>query len=453
MRQKWSNNARTILSQNINPGDTNIIVDDSTGFTSLGGNEFEIVSLVSGSTIEIVKVISRSGTTWIVERAQEGTSGLSWPSGTIVEARVTAGSLNRFSQIEFDPENIPAILKSLDDPIIEFGPGTSAVTGFSCGDRCSSSNMGFSSGIDCAATGNQSSSIGYESLASGDKSLAVGNGNTSNVSSAVSVGNDNLSTGVNAVALGSNNTSSSQNTVSVGNDNTSIADGAVSVGKSCNSKKERSVSIGNSCDSNEAGSIAVGDSCISNGIDSIALGDGSTSNGNNSIAIGKGSVSNGEGSIVLGHDVRTKSKFQFNMGAIPTAQPSADLGSRDPSLFLSTQPTVFLTQNIDLKIAEFVFTMNLPEGMLFYVDEIGFIGKYINTVTVKPRVTIGTSAANTLFLEGAEIDEVASGSRFIFPSLTTKAIGVNMFRIQTTLNAGALEYNGQFYFRGFAVAV
>lgn len=102
MTQKFSNNASTTLAAGIDDAATTVTVADDTPFCALGTGEHEIVTLekADASAREVVKVTARSGATWTVERAQEGTTAAAWSSGDKVEARATAGTLERFVQCE-----------------------------------------------------------------------------------------------------------------------------------------------------------------------------------------------------------------------------------------------------------------------------------------------------------------------------------------------------------------
>lgn len=92
-----ANNFATTLSVAISStGATSATVVSTTGLPSLtGGNSFNL-TLVNGSTIEIIKVTAFSGTSLsTIVRAQEGTSAATFPIGTIVSLRTTANSHDR----------------------------------------------------------------------------------------------------------------------------------------------------------------------------------------------------------------------------------------------------------------------------------------------------------------------------------------------------------------------
>lgn len=97
----FADNASTLLASGIAPTDTTIVVTSTTGalFSSPGANQYALGTIedVSGN-IEIVKITARTGDSFTVVRAQEGTTALSFSSGSRFEQRVTAGMLALFLQ-------------------------------------------------------------------------------------------------------------------------------------------------------------------------------------------------------------------------------------------------------------------------------------------------------------------------------------------------------------------
>lgn len=91
------NNFSTTLSVAISStGATSATITSSTGLPTLSGGNFFYLTLVSGSTLEIVKVTAWSGTSLsTIVRAQEGTTASTFPIGTIVSLRSTANSHDR----------------------------------------------------------------------------------------------------------------------------------------------------------------------------------------------------------------------------------------------------------------------------------------------------------------------------------------------------------------------
>ena len=88
------NNKRSVLRQLLASSDTLVVVSDSTIFPTLAAGEYFYLTIVrSDGASEIVKVLSVSGASLTVVRAQEGTAAREFPVGSGVEMRVTAASV------------------------------------------------------------------------------------------------------------------------------------------------------------------------------------------------------------------------------------------------------------------------------------------------------------------------------------------------------------------------
>ena len=100
MKQLYANNAKTTLTTAITSSSTTLSVADGSLFPTPAANEFFLVTLESGTTREIVQIGSKSGNILTVAsggRGQEGFNSGSFPVGTLVDGRVTAGTLARMS--------------------------------------------------------------------------------------------------------------------------------------------------------------------------------------------------------------------------------------------------------------------------------------------------------------------------------------------------------------------
>ena len=100
MAQLFTNNASTTTASAITNVATSITLATGKGalFPSPTGGDFFLVTLVgyTGATEtswEIVKCTARTGDVLTVVRAQEGTTAVAWAVGTVLELRVTAGTL------------------------------------------------------------------------------------------------------------------------------------------------------------------------------------------------------------------------------------------------------------------------------------------------------------------------------------------------------------------------
>jgi len=92
-----SNNAYTTLAVGCASGDTTLTVASSTTFpavTTASGNWFYACLQDTFANLEIVKVTNVTGTVWTVTRAIGGTTARAFVSGSVVELRLTAETLN-----------------------------------------------------------------------------------------------------------------------------------------------------------------------------------------------------------------------------------------------------------------------------------------------------------------------------------------------------------------------
>lgn len=100
MKIKFSNNASTTLFSAVTVGDTQIVVSPGGGslFPELtDGNFFMITVVDAQGNLEIMCVTSRNVDTFTVNRAQENTSARAFPEGSVVELRLTAGSIGEIA--------------------------------------------------------------------------------------------------------------------------------------------------------------------------------------------------------------------------------------------------------------------------------------------------------------------------------------------------------------------
>lgn len=106
MKIKFSNNASTTLFSAVTVGDTQIVVSPGGGslFPELtDGNFFMITVVDAQGNPEIMSVTSRNVDTFTVNRAQENTPARAFPEGSVVELRLTAGSIGEIaSQLTTD---------------------------------------------------------------------------------------------------------------------------------------------------------------------------------------------------------------------------------------------------------------------------------------------------------------------------------------------------------------
>lgn len=106
MKIKFSNNASTTLFSAVTVNDTQIVVSPGGGslFPELTGDNFFMITVVdTQGNLEIMGVTSRNADIFTVNRAQENTPARAFPEGSIVELRLTAGSIGEIaSQLTTD---------------------------------------------------------------------------------------------------------------------------------------------------------------------------------------------------------------------------------------------------------------------------------------------------------------------------------------------------------------
>lgn len=106
MKIKFSNNASTTLFSTVTVSDTQIVVSPGGGslFPELTGDNFFMITVVDAQgNLEIMGVTSRNVDTFTVNRAQENTPARAFPEGSVVELRLTAGSIGEIaSQLTTD---------------------------------------------------------------------------------------------------------------------------------------------------------------------------------------------------------------------------------------------------------------------------------------------------------------------------------------------------------------
>lgn len=106
MKIKFSNNASTTLFSAVTVNDTQIVVSPGGGslFPELTGDNFFMITVVdTQGNLEIMSVTSRNVDTFTVNRAQENTPARAFPEGSVVELRLTAGSIGEIaSQLTTD---------------------------------------------------------------------------------------------------------------------------------------------------------------------------------------------------------------------------------------------------------------------------------------------------------------------------------------------------------------
>lgn len=95
-QELWTNNAKSLLASGITNSATSLTCTTGEGalfpVIGAGTGNFFYATLHEAPLLEIVKVVARSGDTFSIRRAQQGTSGTAFTSAARLELRPTAGS-------------------------------------------------------------------------------------------------------------------------------------------------------------------------------------------------------------------------------------------------------------------------------------------------------------------------------------------------------------------------
>lgn len=99
--QLFANNASSNLASPITSQSTQLTISSATNFpVAVSGVSFFALTIsnATNTVYEIVYVTNRQGTLLTVNRGQEGTTPLAWPTGSIVYASFTAQTFQSFLQ-------------------------------------------------------------------------------------------------------------------------------------------------------------------------------------------------------------------------------------------------------------------------------------------------------------------------------------------------------------------
>ena len=141
----FTNNAATGMVYPISSSATTLVVNGGSGslFPAPTGGNYFMLTLISQLTgnMEIVQCTARSGDTFTIVRAQEGTTAQSFAIGDAVQLRITAGSLQAFSN--------PTVVNSV---AAGTGIGVSSSTGNVTISNTGVTNLNAGSGISLSAS-------------------------------------------------------------------------------------------------------------------------------------------------------------------------------------------------------------------------------------------------------------------------------------------------------------
>lgn len=410
-KQLYTNNAVAPLAATITSGATTIGL--GTGFANFAtptGGDYQIATITDGTNIEIIKITARSGSSLTVVRGQEGTTAQAWTDTvSTVSARITAGMLGRLHQ--------------------SIGSGTDSTT-----------------------------------VASGEVSVApVASG-----TGAVAIGNRASASGTGAFAIGAYSDASGNYANAIGENSSATAFNATAIGRFATAQGASSF----------AGPFAfnyVGLSWVFGGHpviprDNFSFGGESTA-----------SMAGAEGNLAtpyvdLGNIPPWASATAYIDGDV--VRPTSDNGKQYhlwfedyaataiPNTMTSpgTEPTwpTSAYDSVEASASPYTewicldmlngFVLNLPDNVLFFPTEFGFVcTKYAN-VTAAPYVSIGTAASPNLYVNNQQLTGITGALQIQrLTPLTNTAITELQFKLNTKATGTNSQFHGRFYAKGLFI--
>ena len=390
MPQLFTNNASTTLNGAITDVATSIVVVNGAAFQSPTGSDYELLTITDGTNIEIVKMTSRSTNTLTVTRAQEGTSGFAFASGSTIQGRLTKETLEKFTQL-----NNGGDAKGANSVTLQ--PSRTASTQ--------------------VASGQYGVAIGHATTASGSTSIAIGQGSSSAQAGGVSIGSQVVNdTGTNSVVIG--NTA-----VSTGNSNTCVGNTAVA------KQDGNNVSIGENATVDGPGS-SLGYRCVALGGSAYVAADL-----HHSSAIGSEAL------------VNTNNSMNFN--AMPIIRRGVDLNNDELDSFAGMEAVLF-SDEIDLKtLLDDAVAITLPTNTHFYPDEIGIIISTVSGLSTNPNVSFGITGNTTALQASTTITAMTQFDRTKFTP--TSIHGQTSLTASVKTAATGTTAKGRFFWKGIFV--
>jgi hypothetical protein len=245
-------------------------------------------------------------------------------------------------------------------------------------------------------------------VASGDDSIAIGNNNRASGLGSSAIGQNNLVDGLTAIAVGADNQSSS--------------DLSVAVGVQCLAQADRAVALGSAAVANAADALAFGSNCESLAAYSSAIGASAIARISKTVVFGGAHI------IVHGSNAPPESWF----------------------LKLSGVQVILTSAEIDLKIVT-DYTLTLPSGCKFWLDEVGVIVTALDTLVVQPTVRFGISGTPAKHKAAAITTLLTAVSKREKWTPLVPEDGEVSLSFGVTVGATATTLKGRAYWKGILV--
>lgn len=405
-KQLYKNNATSTLAAGAGAAATALTLEAGGGdsFASPSSGDWQMITVTSGSVIEIMKMTARTGDVLTVVRAQESTTAAVWAIGAKVEARLTAAMLGRL-----------AINMNTHGNGLALGRVTEGAT-----------QNEIALGQDAVANNAYGIAIGASCSTSTGGLVAIGSGSVSNATGAIAIGTSAKVDKVGGVAMGREGPRAYREYQYAG------------FFIPCIPRDEWKATRGAQFNSGQETAWAG---------QFVDLGTPQT---------WAASTVYTEGAVVR---PSTPNGFQYRLyhGAFDS---SAALNTVTSG---ATEPTWPVTIEGDVQ-AEATFTHYwiasdlstgadelIPAGMVFYPTEVGFICFNHSGVTDAPFVSIGTVADPTLLVNNQQLTGITGAAqRHAFSGLKHGLTSLRCKLITPATGASA-RFHGRFYAKGIFI--
>lgn len=426
-RPLYKNNATSTLASGISDVATSLTFATGEGakFASPSFGTWQTLTLESAGVIEIVKMTARSGDVATVVRAQESTTAVSWLTGATVEARLTAGMLDK-TLVNMGTGGgavaIGANWATGQFPVAS-APGAVAIheSASATGDYATAVGFG------AAAPGDNAAAVGYSAKASGDSSVAVGRGQADK-ESGVAIGLA-FAAAESSSAIGARARTYARETWNIG-------------GWPAMQRYE----YGNSGASSAIPAMGVPFCAAMYWMDLGVVPAWQTSTGYTDGDVVRPTSPTGWQYYLVTY------YYSTTPGSVLTTVPGE-----------TTEPTWPTTQgdsigtNAGWDNGEWVAVnmaaadlMAVPDDVLLLIDEVVFVCYKYSGVTAAPFVSIGTAAAPTSLVNNQQMTGITGALQVHRFALSNAVVGANIrFKLETAATGG--QFHGRFFVRGTAI--
>lgn len=405
-RQLYRNNLSTALAQPCSSADTTIVVQNAAQLPPLTNDLYWMVlTLVSPNdpaVFEIVKLVRHDAgsTSLTVERGHEFTTPRSWAAGTIVQARLTAGTLEQLVQ---NTHNVGGL-------------------------RLDSSSSSF----DPSGGGDSAVEVGVRVRAPGESAVAVGAGCRADGFGSVAVGNSARAHGANSIAIGQIIATLPYQLAVLAHPCVLRDDWVAGYGSYYNAGME-SIFASAYCELGTPATWAANTQYLDGDTVRPTVSDGiqyTLWNGIYAYAEPPNTVLSGG----------TEPEWPGTAGGDAAVTAGEELNSEGDRAhwWVALDPLAGLKE---------IF----PEGMVFYPTEVGFICFNHGGVTAAPLVSIGTAAEPGLLVDNQPLSGITGpAQRHAFTGLKHGITDIQFQLITPAAGAGA-RFHGRFYAKGMFI--